>query len=64
MPIDKAKIFMRDKQVTSSSGTNVRDTTQLKGEAKDCFQGSNSLVQYETSMPKEGKLGGKVQSNG
>ena len=54
---------LRDAQPTSSSGKCVRDTDQLKGEAKDSLSGKNSTVQYETTMPKLGKMGGKVESN-
>jgi hypothetical protein len=64
MSIDKEKIFMRDKKVDSASGVDVRDTTQLKGDAKDSFQGSNALVQYDTTMPKIGTLGGKSEDHG
>lgn len=55
--------FDRDATVTSSSGKNVKDTSQLKGEAKDSLSGTNSTTQYETSAPGNGTLGAKVKSN-
>lgn len=54
---------LRDAQPNSKSGKNVCDTDQLSGEADDSLSGKNSTVQYETSNPKFGKLGGKVQDN-
>lgn len=55
--------FDRDATVTSSSGKNVSDTAQLKGEAKDSLSGKNSTTQYETTAPSTGTLGAKVKSN-
>lgn len=54
---------LRDAAPTSSSGKNVKDTTQLKGEAKDSLSGTNKTEQYETTAPSNGKLGAKVQDN-
>jgi hypothetical protein len=55
--------FNRDATVTSSSGKNVKDTSQLKGEAKDSLSGTNSTVQHETTNPSFGTLGAKVKSH-
>lgn len=60
---DMYGVGLREGQVTSSSGKNVKDTMQLKGEAKDSLSGTNKTTQYETSSPGNGKLGAKVQSN-
>jgi len=49
---------LRDMEVTTGSGKDVRDTDQLSGEAKDSLSGSNLLRQYETSGFDKGKLGG------
>lgn len=54
--------FDRNATVTSSSGKNVKDTMQLKGEAKDSLTGTNSTKQYETNNPSFGTLGGKSQN--
>jgi hypothetical protein len=43
--------FTRDMKVTSSSGVNVQDTKQLKGEAsKDSLSGTNQTVEYSPSQ--------------
>lgn len=49
---------VRDVQVTSTSGKNVKDTSQLKGEAKDSLSGSNSTVQKTTGTDFSGPYGG------
>jgi len=63
MDLSKNWSGLRDAEPTSSSGKCVEDTKQLKGEANDSLSGKNSTVQYETSNPKFGKLGGKVEDN-
>ena len=40
---------LRNMEVTTSSGSHVCDTQQLKGEAKDSLSGTNVLKQYTTS---------------
>lgn len=52
--------FNRNAEVDSASGVNVRDTTQLKGNAKDSLSGKNSTTVYEPSDSHGawGKLGG------
>jgi hypothetical protein len=53
---------LRDLNVTSSAGECAGETKQLKGEAtKDSLYGTNSTVEYSTSLSVEGlgKMGGK-----
>jgi hypothetical protein len=54
---------LRDAEPTSKSGKCVEETDQLSGEAKDSLSGKNATVQYETSNPEFGKLGGKSEDN-
>ena len=54
---------LRNAAPTSSSGKNVKDTSQLKGEARDSLSGTNKTEQYETTNPSFGTLGAKVKSN-
>lgn len=49
---------IRDVKVTSSSGKDVKDTSQLKGEAKDSLSGKNVTEQFETSWSPSGPYGG------
>jgi hypothetical protein len=44
--------------VTTNSGKDVKDTSQLKGEAKDSLSGKNETKQYHTGSHAAGKLGG------
>lgn len=54
------KTNVRDMVVTTSSGKDVKDTSMLKGEAKDSLKGTNETKQYETSgSAKKGPLGGE-----
>lgn len=62
MDLSKKWSGLRDAAPTSSSGKCVEETSQLKGEAKDSLSGKNSTVQYETSNPDFGTLGGKSQN--
>lgn len=52
----------KNAEFTSSSGKCVCDTKQLKGEAsKDSLSGTNSTVEYATSLKISGlgKMGGE-----
>lgn len=49
---------VRDKVITTSSGSDVKSTQQLKGEAKDSLSGTNSVTEYTTGGSDKGKLGG------
>lgn len=49
---------LRTMSVTTSSGKDVKDTSQLKGEAKDSLSGKNDTKQYHTGGTSPGKLGG------
>jgi hypothetical protein len=40
---------LRNFSISTSSGKNVKDTQQLKGEAKDSLSGKNSLTEHRTS---------------
>lgn len=55
---------LRTMKITTSSGKDVKDTMQLKGEAKDSLKGTNTTEQYTTSggVPK-GALGGEAKQN-
>lgn len=44
--------------ITTSSGKDVKDTHQLKGEAADSLSGKNVTKTYETGSTSNGKLGG------
>jgi hypothetical protein len=44
--------------VTTSSGKDVKDTMQLKGEAKDGLSGKNETKAYHTGSTSMGKTGG------
>lgn len=50
---------IRDVKVSSTSGKDVKDTSQLKGEAKDSLGGKNSTVQFETNWTAKGPFGAK-----
>lgn len=51
---------LRDKEFTTNSGKDVKDTSMISGQAKDGLSGKNSTTQYETtgSMNSQGPLGG------
>lgn len=49
---------LRTMSVTTNSGKDVKDTSQLKGEAKDSLSGKNDTKQYHTGSHAAGKLGG------
>lgn len=49
---------LRDLTVKSTSGKDVKDTSQLKGEAKDSLSGTNVTKQFETSVSIGGPNGG------
>ena len=49
---------LRNMVVTTSSGKDVKDTMQLKGEAKDSLSGKNETKEYHTGSTSMGKLGG------
>jgi hypothetical protein len=48
----------RNKVITTGSGSNVKQTQQLKGEANDSLTGKNSVEEYTTGGADKGKLGG------
>lgn len=53
---------LRDMVVTTGSGTDVKETQQLKGEAKEAarFRETNATTEYSTgAAPKPGSLGGR-----
>lgn len=50
---------VRDKVITTASGSMVENTSQLKGEAKDSLSGTNTVTEYVTGSTDKGKLGGK-----
>ncbi len=54
-----------DKKFTTKSGTDVKDTKQLSGEAQNSLYGSNSTVQDMRSGDKStsGKTGGNDGSS-
>lgn len=56
------KSNIRDATFSSTSGKDVKDTSQLKGEAKDSLSGTNVTKQFETSMPIPGPHGGMNKS--
>lgn len=49
---------IRDVSFSSTSGKDVKDTSQLKGEAKDSLSGKNVTKQFETSASIPGPYGG------
>jgi hypothetical protein len=50
---------LRTMTVSTSSGKDVKDTSQLKGEAKDSLSGKNDTgKEYTTGSSSHGKLGG------
>ena len=49
---------LRTMVVTTSSGKDVKDTQQLKGEASDSLRGKNETKEYHTGSTSMGKLGG------
>jgi hypothetical protein len=49
---------LRTMVVTTSSGKDVKDTMQLKGEAKDGLSGKNETKAYHTGSTSMGKTGG------
>lgn len=50
---------LRDMVVTTDSGKDVMDTSQLSGEASDSLSGTNMTKQYETgNPPPAGPMGG------
>ena len=55
------KAGLRNAEVTTSSGKDVRDTMQIKGEAKNsrAFSMKNSMKEYESGSQKKGAMGGK-----
>lgn len=40
---------IRTMSVTTSTGKDVKDTQQIKGEAKDSLSGKNETTQYSTA---------------
>jgi hypothetical protein len=48
-----------NKRFTTSSGKDVKDTKQIKGEAQNSLSGTNSTVQDSRSSGDNGKLGGR-----
>jgi hypothetical protein len=54
---------LRNFSISTSAGKNVRDTQQLKGEAKNSLHGKNSLKEYRTSgHGGSGPFGGENKS--
>lgn len=49
---------VRNKTITTASGSPVENTSQLKGEAKDSLSGTNDMSEYKTGATSKGKLGG------
>lgn len=54
---------IRDAKFSSTSGKDVKDTSMLKGEAKDSLSGTNVTKQFETSVSIGGKKGGMNTSS-
>lgn len=46
---------LRDATFSTSSGKDVKDTSQISGEAKDSLSGKNSTVQFEAPGSGAGK---------
>lgn len=46
---------LRDKEITTGTGKDVKDTSQISGQASDSLSGKNSTVQYETTGSGAGK---------
>lgn len=53
---------IRNMEFSSTSGKDVKDTSQLKGEAKDSLSGTNVTKQFETSASIPGPHGGMNKS--
>lgn len=53
---------IRNAQFSSTSGKDVKDTSQLKGEAKDSLSGKNVTKEFTTSTPIGGPYGGMNKS--
>ena len=49
---------VRNKTITTGTGSDVKSTQQLKGEAKDSLTGKNDVNEYTTGSTDKGKLGG------
>lgn len=56
---------LRTMVITTESGTDVKDTQQLKGEAKPtaAFKSKNEMKQYTVGAPPKTGLGGKPGFN-
>ena len=50
--------LVRNKTITTGSGSDVKSTQQLKGEAKDSLTGKNEMKEYTVGGADKGKLGG------
>ena len=52
---------LRNAEITTSSGKDVRDTMQIKGEAKNsaAFNAKNSMKEYVSGSGQKGATGGK-----
>jgi len=62
MPMNMRNKNLRDMDISTSTGKDVRDTQQLSGEAKgpSIHGGPNEATQYETAgIGSKGALGGK-----
>jgi hypothetical protein len=57
---------MKNEQVTTGDGVDVKSTDQLDGMAKDSavFDASNATTQYKTPSLDKGELGGRNDPNG
>lgn len=57
---------LRNMEVTTASGVDVKDTKQLSGEAKEGagWNAMNQTKQYKTSNPGFGALGGEDKKVG
>ena len=55
------KANLRDCEITSGSGKEVKDTMMIKGEAKKsaAFEMKNSMKEYSSASTQKGQLGGK-----
>ena len=52
---------LRNAEITTSSGKDVKDTMQIKGEAKSsaAFNMKNSMKEYASGSMQKGAMGGK-----
>lgn len=52
---------LRNHEVTTASGKDVKDTMMIKGEAKNsaAFTMKNSMKEYSSGPMKKGPMGGK-----